>query len=168
MRWKELQAGSGTKFSWEISGLAYMVFFFFSPASSTQSCSFCYSLKDLFPLHKLDDKVVLGRWNWRWNFVESPPPGILVCSAEVWWAISVYVSLRTSSLGGPLGRGTEEKRERRSPAIYIVYLCKVMYSLGTEHNFFCFKSSIYFFLCKRGKSERQNETQGCLNNLIFL
>ena len=64
------------------------------------------------------------------------PPGILVCSAEVWWAISVYVSLRTSSLGGPLGRGTEEKRERRSPAIYIVYLCKVMYSLGTEHNFF--------------------------------
>lgn len=34
MKWKELQAGSGTKFSWEISGLAYMVFFFFFPGLS--------------------------------------------------------------------------------------------------------------------------------------
>lgn len=128
MGFKEVQPCGRTRFSWEISGQVYM-------ASSTRSCSFCYSLKNLVPLHQLDDKVVLGRLNWRWNFVESPP-GILVCSAEVWWAISVYLSLRASSLGGPFGQlRMEEKRERRSSAIYKVYLCKVMYSLGTEHNF---------------------------------
>ena len=35
-------------------------FFPFSPVSLTESCSFWYGLKDLFTLHKLADKVVLG------------------------------------------------------------------------------------------------------------
>ena len=32
-----------------------------SPVSLTELCSFWYSLKDLFTLHKLADKVVLDR-----------------------------------------------------------------------------------------------------------
>ena len=32
----------------------------FSPVSLTELCSFWYGLKDLFTLHKLADKVVLG------------------------------------------------------------------------------------------------------------
>ena len=35
------------------------VFLPFSPVSLTELCSFCYGLKDLFPLHKSVDKVVL-------------------------------------------------------------------------------------------------------------
>ena len=31
----------------------------FSPVSLTELCSFWYGLKDLFTLHKLEDKVVL-------------------------------------------------------------------------------------------------------------
>ena len=36
-------------------------FFPFSPVSLTELCSFCYSLKDLFRLHKIVDKVGLDR-----------------------------------------------------------------------------------------------------------
>ena len=35
--------------------------FLFCSASLTESCSFSYGLKDLFPLHKLDDKLALNR-----------------------------------------------------------------------------------------------------------
>ena len=34
-----------------------------SPLSVTELCSFWYGLKDLFTLHKLADKIVLGRQN---------------------------------------------------------------------------------------------------------
>ena len=56
----ELCAGQ-TRFSSEFSGQLYNGFFLlpFSPASLTEFCSFCYGLKDLFPL--IDDLVVLDR-----------------------------------------------------------------------------------------------------------
>ena len=40
----------------EISGQCYMVFLAVSPVSLTEMCSFWYSLRDLFSLHKLVDK----------------------------------------------------------------------------------------------------------------
>ena len=36
-------------------------FLFLSPVSLTDLCSFWYGLKDLFTVHKLEDKVVLDR-----------------------------------------------------------------------------------------------------------
>ena len=45
----------------EISGQCYMVFFAVSPVSLTELCSFRYSLRDLFSLHKLVDKAVPDR-----------------------------------------------------------------------------------------------------------
>ena len=38
-------------------------FLLLSPVSLTELCSFWYGLKDLFTLHKLADKIVLGRQN---------------------------------------------------------------------------------------------------------
>ena len=38
-----------------------LVFLLLSPVSLTELCSFWYGLKDLFTLHKLEDKVVLDR-----------------------------------------------------------------------------------------------------------
>ena len=51
--------GSGTRNFIEIFGSTLQVFFFFwlfTPASLTESCSFMYGSKELFPLHKLDDR----------------------------------------------------------------------------------------------------------------
>ena len=45
----------------EISGQCYMVFSAISPVSLTELCSFRYSLRDLFSLHKLVDKAVPDR-----------------------------------------------------------------------------------------------------------
>ena len=45
----------------EISGQCYMVFLSVSPVSLTELCSFRYSLRDLFSLHKLVDKAVPDR-----------------------------------------------------------------------------------------------------------
>ena len=45
----------------EISGHCYMVFLAVSPVSLTELCSFRYSLRDLFNLHKLVDKAVPDR-----------------------------------------------------------------------------------------------------------
>ena len=46
----------------ELLGQCYMVFFLaFSPVSLTELCSFWYSLRDLFSLHKLVDKAVPDR-----------------------------------------------------------------------------------------------------------
>ena len=45
----------------EISGQCYMVFLVVSPVSLTELCSFRYSLRDLFSLHKLVDKAVPDR-----------------------------------------------------------------------------------------------------------
>ena len=42
----------------EISGHTYMFFLAVSPVSLTELCSFWYSLRDLFSLHKLVDKAV--------------------------------------------------------------------------------------------------------------
>ena len=39
----------------------FHVFLPFSPVFSTESCSFWHGLKDLFPIHKSDDKVFLDR-----------------------------------------------------------------------------------------------------------
>ena len=47
---------SGTRSSMEFSGQLFMVFCAFSLVSLTESCSRWNGLKDLFPLHKLDDK----------------------------------------------------------------------------------------------------------------
>ena len=66
------------------------------------------------------------------------------------------------------GGRKKRERERRSPAIYIVYSTQGYVQPWHRAEFFGFKSSIYFFLCKRDKSEMKNETQECLNNLIFL
>ena len=55
-RWVMEQA-----FSWKFSGQCYMVFLAVSPISLTELCSFWYSLKDLFSLHKLVDKAVPDR-----------------------------------------------------------------------------------------------------------
>ena len=38
-------------------------FLLLSPVSLTELCSFWYGLKDLFTLHKLADKIVLGHQN---------------------------------------------------------------------------------------------------------
>ena len=38
-------------------------FLLLSPVSLTELCSFWYGLKDLVTLHKLADKIVLGRQN---------------------------------------------------------------------------------------------------------
>ena len=43
----------------EIFGLMLHGFLPFSPVHLTELCSFWYSFKDLFTLHKLADKVVL-------------------------------------------------------------------------------------------------------------
>ena len=45
----------------EIFRLMSHGFLFLSPVSLTDLCSFCYGLKDLFTVHKLEDKVVLDR-----------------------------------------------------------------------------------------------------------
>ena len=45
----------------EISGQCYMVFSAVSPVSLTELCSFRYSLRDLFSLHKLVDRAVPDR-----------------------------------------------------------------------------------------------------------
>ena len=45
----------------EISGQGYMVFLAVSLVSLTELCSFWYSLRDLFSLHKLVDKAVPDR-----------------------------------------------------------------------------------------------------------
>ena len=45
----------------EISGQCYMVFLAVSPVSLTELCSFRYSFRDLFFLHKLVDKAVPDR-----------------------------------------------------------------------------------------------------------
>ena len=46
----------------ELSGQCYTWFFLaVSPVSLTELCSFWYSLRDLFSLHKLVDKAVPDR-----------------------------------------------------------------------------------------------------------
>ena len=45
----------------EIFRLMSHGFLFLSPVSLTDLCSFWYGLKDLFTVHKLEDKVVLDR-----------------------------------------------------------------------------------------------------------
>ena len=45
----------------EISSQCYMAFLAVSPVSLTELCSFSYSLRDLFSLHKLVDKAVPER-----------------------------------------------------------------------------------------------------------
>ena len=45
----------------EISGQCYIGFLAVSPVSLTELCSFWYSLRDLFSLHKLVDKAVPDR-----------------------------------------------------------------------------------------------------------
>ena len=45
----------------EISKSMSHGFLLLSPVSFTELCSFWYGLKDLFTLHKLEDKVVLDR-----------------------------------------------------------------------------------------------------------
>ena len=45
----------------EIFSLMSHGFLFLSPVSLTDLCSFWYGLKDLFTVHKLEDKVVLDR-----------------------------------------------------------------------------------------------------------
>ena len=57
MKGKESWVGSGTRFSWKFSGQCYMVFWPFPLVSLTEFCSLWYGLKDLFTLHKLEDKV---------------------------------------------------------------------------------------------------------------
>ena len=53
----ELFSGQ-TRFSSEFSGQLYnILFWLFSPASLTELCSFCYGLKDLFPL--IDNLIVV-------------------------------------------------------------------------------------------------------------
>ena len=54
-----MQVGSGTRFLSQFSGQRYTWCFPLCPASLTESCSFSYGLKDLFPLHKLGDKLNL-------------------------------------------------------------------------------------------------------------
>ena len=58
----------GRKCRWEVEqdfmGIfvsTFHVFLPFSPVFSTESCSFRHGLKDLFPIHKSDDKVFLDR-----------------------------------------------------------------------------------------------------------
>ena len=52
--------GSAKRFSWEFSKSMLDVFLpFYLVSTLTESCSFWLGLKDLVPLHKLDDKVVL-------------------------------------------------------------------------------------------------------------
>ena len=58
----ELVVNCGTlRLSSDISGQLNMVCFFlrFSPASSTELCSCWYGFKDLFPLYKSNDKLLL-------------------------------------------------------------------------------------------------------------
>ena len=45
----------------EIFSSMSLVFLLLSPVSLTELCSFWYGLKDIFPLHKLANKVVLDR-----------------------------------------------------------------------------------------------------------
>ena len=56
--------GSGTRFSWDFLGHLSALYcccccFAFSPTSLTESCSFWHGMKDIFSLHKSDDKDVL-------------------------------------------------------------------------------------------------------------
>ena len=49
--------GSGTRNVIEILGSTLQFFFLlFTPVSLTESCSFWYGSKELFPLDKLDDR----------------------------------------------------------------------------------------------------------------
>lgn len=50
--------GSETRFSWNFQvSITVAGFLPFSPAFLIESCSFCHSLKDIFPLPKLDGSM---------------------------------------------------------------------------------------------------------------
>ena len=58
---KEKVGGQWNKILIEIFRSMSRGFLLLSPVSLTESCSFWYSLKDLFTLHKLAKNVVLDR-----------------------------------------------------------------------------------------------------------